>query len=564
MNKSQLLSALGMSSEAKAQKSQSTKRKAIEVHSRTLSEGNATKRAQIKGRITRAVKRELDAAKKSGKELSQDEKRAIAAKALAKEVKAIKAGKPEKQKPFGIQKPPHMSVAEYREHLRRKFDPNSSGSRVESIAKKEKQRSEIGSGEFEGRSTAENLRQMEQQGKVSYGKSGEQQSKPKTLGEGIKAYAEKVNELRRESARRGVSIALESDVLTHLKDQGYSQSQIKAIQGATDKLMGKISGRHGTVIHHDPDHPGFQKAIRDKTPLEKGKVSYAKEESKPKPIKIGGKSYDIPAGKPVKAGTDLDTLSMSSGQFYVVHGADGSLIRETRDPKTGRMPVARFRSQSAAENLAAKINKNLDRQPERLTDKKLKDPELNEMFRQAQEISDQGDRKSREIKKGIRELRSAAEGLHQDSGNFAAEVTEQTGGIKRKQDEIKPFQRKQSEDHASSPRQKLEAEAAKDPKLKQFLGLVAGKKLSDKQMREKLGVSQDELLQLGERSRKLLGITAMSTFKEGLARMYGDTGSKSRSTTPKPSPRLIEKTVDGRKRYYNRSGSEVVRGRSID
>lgn len=172
MNKASLLSALGMSNEAKAQKSQSTKRKAIEVHSRTLSEGNATKRAQIKGRITRAVKRELDAAKKSGKELSQDEKRAIATKALAREVKAIKAGKSEKQKPFGIQKPPHMSVAEYREHLRRKFDPNSSGSRVEAIAKKEKKRSEIGSGEFEGRSTAANLRQMEQQGKVNYPTDG--------------------------------------------------------------------------------------------------------------------------------------------------------------------------------------------------------------------------------------------------------------------------------------------------------------------------------------------------------------------------------------------------------
>lgn len=165
MNKPQLLSALGMSNELKQHKLNTGKSKAIEAQSKNIAKGDATKRAIVKGRLTRAISREL---KKAGKDLTQDQKRQIALKAISTEAKKIREGKPEKQKPFGIQKPPHMSVAEYREHLRRKFAPNSSGSRVESIAKKEKKRSEIGSGEFEGKSTAENLQQMEQQGKVTY------------------------------------------------------------------------------------------------------------------------------------------------------------------------------------------------------------------------------------------------------------------------------------------------------------------------------------------------------------------------------------------------------------
>lgn len=124
MDKAQLLSALGRSAEAKAHKSQTTRRKAIAFQAQLLpvlgrsaeakasKEGgdSATKKALVKGRLVRSVKRGVVAEeKKQGRKLTQEEKRIVAAKALASEVKAIKSGKPESkakrgdgQKPKGL------------------------------------------------------------------------------------------------------------------------------------------------------------------------------------------------------------------------------------------------------------------------------------------------------------------------------------------------------------------------------------------------------------------------------------------------------------------------------
>jgi len=96
LGKAQLLSALGMSAEAKAHKSQATRRKAIAFNASKEGGDSSVKKAQIKGRILRSVKRGITAEeKKQGRNLTQEEKRTVATRALASEVKAIRSGAPE-------------------------------------------------------------------------------------------------------------------------------------------------------------------------------------------------------------------------------------------------------------------------------------------------------------------------------------------------------------------------------------------------------------------------------------------------------------------------------------
>ena len=120
LGKAQLLSALGMSAEAKAHKSQATRRKAIAFNATKEGGDSSVKKAQVKGRIVRSIKRGLVAEeKKQGRALTQEEKRTVATRALASEVKAIKSGKPEQKgrqkaaknsvKPFGRKPKPEVS-----------------------------------------------------------------------------------------------------------------------------------------------------------------------------------------------------------------------------------------------------------------------------------------------------------------------------------------------------------------------------------------------------------------------------------------------------------------------
>lgn len=95
LNKTALLSALGLSDEARVHQASVTRRNAIATHSRHLAEGSATKRAQLKGRILRQVKKAVDAARAANPNISQDELRKVAAGAIGKEARAIKAGQAE-------------------------------------------------------------------------------------------------------------------------------------------------------------------------------------------------------------------------------------------------------------------------------------------------------------------------------------------------------------------------------------------------------------------------------------------------------------------------------------
>lgn len=151
--KAQYLSALGMSEDLKQHKLSSGKSKAIEAQSKQLSKGNATQRAIIKGRLTRAIARELKAV---GGDLSQEQKRQIAIKAIQAEVKAIKAGKPESKggkKRGGIAADDPMWKLKVRD-----LDPE-----VEKLSRKELRESFKGAGKIKARDL-ERLTQQEQVG----------------------------------------------------------------------------------------------------------------------------------------------------------------------------------------------------------------------------------------------------------------------------------------------------------------------------------------------------------------------------------------------------------------
>ena len=106
MDKAQLLSALGLHDEAKAHKSQATRRKAVAFNSTKEGGDSSVRKAQVKGRILRSIKRAMTAKGKSlGRTLTQQEKRIVAAKALATEVKAIRAGQPENKPKRGNGQP---------------------------------------------------------------------------------------------------------------------------------------------------------------------------------------------------------------------------------------------------------------------------------------------------------------------------------------------------------------------------------------------------------------------------------------------------------------------------
>ena len=96
LGKAALLSKLGLHDEARAHRSKLTRRKAIAFNATKEGGDSSVRKAQVKGRILRSIKRAMTAKEKSlGRELTQQEKRAIAAKALAVEAKAIRSGTPE-------------------------------------------------------------------------------------------------------------------------------------------------------------------------------------------------------------------------------------------------------------------------------------------------------------------------------------------------------------------------------------------------------------------------------------------------------------------------------------
>lgn len=96
MPKSKLLSALGRSEEARGQASARSLSKRIASAAGSVAGDSEAKNAALKGRILRNVKREVDAARKKNPDISQEELRKVAARALGSELKAVKEGKAER------------------------------------------------------------------------------------------------------------------------------------------------------------------------------------------------------------------------------------------------------------------------------------------------------------------------------------------------------------------------------------------------------------------------------------------------------------------------------------
>lgn len=109
LSKSQLMYSLGINGQSARPlgdaRARSTAKKhgiarsfAAEKIGEKLGDGDETKKAAIKKRIVKSVSKELKAhAKKIGRELTIEEKRSVAVKALASEVRAIRSGVPEQK-----------------------------------------------------------------------------------------------------------------------------------------------------------------------------------------------------------------------------------------------------------------------------------------------------------------------------------------------------------------------------------------------------------------------------------------------------------------------------------
>jgi hypothetical protein len=180
LNKAQLLQSLGLKDDLKSHKLSKGKGDAIAAQSQKLSKGDTTARAKIKGRLKRAIARDLRSA---GGDLTQEQKREIAIKAIKREAKQIKRGTKElrggsvrkagqemtpaqrqraknlseksraekgmserKKSRIPVSAAETMSVRDRREKMRRQFDPTVSGSRAETLARKEERRAVVGMG----------------------------------------------------------------------------------------------------------------------------------------------------------------------------------------------------------------------------------------------------------------------------------------------------------------------------------------------------------------------------------------------------------------------------------
>ena len=108
MSKAALMAKLGKSNEEKRDNRAMASSKTANAIASKLVDGQegdtAVKRVQAKARLLRAVKRDIDAARKKNPNVSQEELRKVAGKAFLTEAKAIKEGKAEVKAKKGGQK----------------------------------------------------------------------------------------------------------------------------------------------------------------------------------------------------------------------------------------------------------------------------------------------------------------------------------------------------------------------------------------------------------------------------------------------------------------------------
>lgn len=108
LSKAALLAKLGKSNEEKRDNRAIASTKTANAIASKLASGvdgdKAVKRVQMKARLLRSVKKEIDAARKANPDISQEELRKIAGKAFMQEAKAIKEGKAEVKAKKGGQK----------------------------------------------------------------------------------------------------------------------------------------------------------------------------------------------------------------------------------------------------------------------------------------------------------------------------------------------------------------------------------------------------------------------------------------------------------------------------
>lgn len=312
--KAQYLSALGMSEDLKQHKLSSGKSKAIEAQSKHLSKGNATQRAIIKGRLTRAISRELKA---SGGDLSQEQKRQIAIKAIQKEVQAIKAGKPEskgRKKRGGIAADDPMWELKVRD-----LDPE-----VEKLSKKELRQAMKGS---VGKIKVRDLERLAQQEQVGLGAIAELDDIQKG------ADAQKVASMTTAKARkRGLSTIdggrAKEPSLKELFDQAQAigakyddgTTSLDAHRKAKEfvnSTMGEVRAKAKGKKHLGVVEGGKKELKLEDVNTPEDRAKYAKQEAtrqRSQGNEKAAKAWDEKAKEARKAAIDRDMKAQSNSQ----------------------------------------------------------------------------------------------------------------------------------------------------------------------------------------------------------------------------------------------------------
>ena len=686
MGKAQLLSALGMSAEAKAHKSQATRRKAISFNATKEGGDSSVKKALVKGRIVRSIKRGLVAEeKKQGRALTQQEKRTVAARALATEVKAIKAGKPENKPDRGgnhleaqisntkaaiadvqanIHKAKEISAStgqpfdRYHKAMRGQLEQHKA-----SLSKLEKQQLAVinqglkhghsiqpiegGYAMFQGSDRIGNLtaktpqqvlaksQKFEQEtegyqsqkgdrkkmsvvsgGQKTKGKSGANltsvEGGSQSLQDLFKA-ADRIGNKYQDGkdpadlgAKRAAKQMRQETGVASLVDRATGGSGLRALDGGKGKKPGTVTdiGSAHSAQTAAMNKRSSQRDEEVKTGKAKTKAleeQIAKNRSDIAELEAKGKkssfSHTPPPGVSVAehranlrrqygatSGTRNENLSKKEERRSEIGRGDegesrirrGEVADRVSEPSSGS---GQLRNEHTARQVWGDkaIDKVLSHTKEKPADRvseseKAKKPSAT-LLKMAKNLHNLDSKDTHILRQmaathlgldvsDIKEMRGNDRGLTVTRRSGQKTLIPAGKSTASKPESKAPDRVTEPEKAKDKSREKFEAEASKNPKLKKYLELKTGKAVSDKKIRETLGLSQDELIQLGHQTRKLLGITPMQTVREGLSRLYGDapnqktTVTRGTKATPWAGTDAPTKTRSSR--------GEMVRGRSID
>jgi hypothetical protein len=306
MSKEQLVFALGGSAQSKGDaRARSTAKQhgiaksfAADKIGGKLGGGDEAKKAAIKTRIVKAVSKELKAhEKKIGRKLTIEEKRGVAVKALASEVRAIKSGAPEQKRRSAAETKAVKQAAKekMREHDRK---AGAESQKVHEHA--------IASGKTEQEANLEAFKTFQQRSIIGRRLAAEAEKKAKLAAvdggkkrmtpieggnkTGVESLPTRMRKLDKKLHQQGVISKKESEKHQHLKSVEGGQTSLKDLYKEADRVGSKYQDKH------DPADMGAHRQAK-KIVAESGM----------------GELHDRVTGKKTKRQTDKARMSVVDG-----------------------------------------------------------------------------------------------------------------------------------------------------------------------------------------------------------------------------------------------------------